>query len=88
MRAAALRNGLSPLATTIGVWVGGLLSGSVLIEHAFQLPGLGRLALQAAVARDFQMVLALTVLYSVVMLAALLLSDVMQRWIDPRVELA
>lgn len=87
VRRRALHNGLSPLVTLLGVLLPGLVSGSVVIENVFTLPGLGQLAFEAAQRQEFPMVMAMTLLVSVVTLLSLLLSDVLQRVVDPRVEL-
>ena len=87
VRRRALHNGLSPLVTLLGVLLPGLVSGSVVIENIFTLPGLGQLAFESARRQEFPMVMAMTLLVSVVTLASLLLSDVLQRIVDPRVEL-
>lgn len=87
VRRRALRNGLSPLVTLLGTLLPALVSGSVVVESVFSLPGLGRLAFEAMQAREYPMVMALTMLVSLVTLAALLLSDLLQRVVDPRVEL-
>jgi peptide/nickel transport system permease protein len=87
VRRRALRNGLSPLITLLGTMLPALVGGSVIVESVFSLPGLGRLAWDAMQARDYAMVMALTLMVSVVTLLGLLLSDVLQRAVDPRVEL-
>jgi peptide/nickel transport system permease protein len=87
VRRCALRNGLSPLVTHLGTMLPALVSGSVVVESVFSLPGLGRLAWEAMQAREYAMVMALTLLVSVVTLASLLLSDALQRAVDPRVDL-
>ncbi len=87
VRKRAVRNGLSPVVTLIGTLLPLLVSGSVVVEQVFSLPGMGRLAFGAVMARDQGMVMALTLLVSVVTLLGLLLSDVLQRTVDPRVRL-
>lgn len=87
IRRRVLRNALSPLVTLLGSLVPALLGGSVVVEQIFSLPGMGRLAFDAVMARDYPMVLAITLLGSVVTLGALILSDVGHRLIDPRVRL-
>ena len=87
VRKRALRNGLSPVVTLIGTLLPLLVSGSVVVEQVFSLPGMGRLAFGAVLARDQGMVMALTLLVSVVTLLGLLLSDLLQRTVDPRVRL-
>lgn len=87
IRKRAVRNGLSPVVTLIGTLLPLLVSGSVVVEQVFSLPGMGKLAFGAVMARDQGMVMALTLLVSVVTLFGLLLSDLLQRTVDPRVRL-
>ncbi len=87
VRRSALRNGLAPLATLLGTMVPTLLGGSVVVETIFALPGLGRLGFEAVLQRDYPMVMALTLLASLLTLASLWLSDWLHRAVDPRVTL-
>lgn len=80
-----LRHGLSPIATLIASLLPMLVGGSVVVESVFGLPGLGGLTWQAVRGREAPMVMALTMLVSVVTLVGLVLSDVAQRALDPRV---
>lgn len=87
VRQRALRNGLSPVVTLIGVLLPLLVSGSVVVEHVFSLPGMGDLAYSAVMDQDQGMVMALTLLVSTITLVGLVLSDVLHRVVDPRVKL-
>ena len=60
----ALRNTLVPLLTTIGIIFGGLLSGTFVIETVFNIPGLGRLAIQSIFARDYPVTMAIVLLFT------------------------
>jgi len=60
----ALRNTLVPLLTTIGIILGGLLSGTFVIETLFNIPGLGRLAIQSIFARDDPVTMAIVLLFT------------------------
>jgi peptide/nickel transport system permease protein len=81
----ALRNALLPVITLFGLLLPALLSGSVIIERIFAWPGLGRLYLDSILARDYPVILALSLLSAVVTLAATLLSDIAAAAADPRV---
>jgi peptide/nickel transport system permease protein len=87
IRARVLRNGMAPVATAVGVLLPLLVSGSLVVERLFGLPGLGDLACRAVLAREVPMVMALTTLVSAVTLLGLVVSDVLHRTIDPRVTL-
>jgi peptide/nickel transport system permease protein len=80
-----LRNSWIPVVTVIGLLVPVLLSGSVVVESIFAVPGLGRLALTAALSRDYPVVLTTTVLSAVLILASNLLTDISYAWLDPRI---
>jgi peptide/nickel transport system permease protein len=82
-----LKNGLSPLVTLLGTMLPSLITGTVVVETIFSLPGLGRLSYEAVRHYDYPMVMALTMLVGLVTLLSLILSDVLQRVVDPRVQL-
>lgn len=83
----ALRNTFVPLLTTIGIIFGGLLSGTFIVETIFNIPGLGRMAIESIFARDYPVtmtiVLLFTVFYSLINLAV----DLAYAALDPRIRL-
>jgi peptide/nickel transport system permease protein len=81
----AFRNALLPLITILGLVLPALLSGSVIIERIFAWPGLGRLYLDSILARDYPVVLALSLLGAVATLSFTLAADVAYALADPRV---
>jgi peptide/nickel transport system permease protein len=80
-----LRNGLIPVITVIGVIMPRLFSGAAITESIFAWPGLGRLAVDAALQRDFPVIMALTMLVSVLVISASLVVDLLYSVIDPRI---
>ena len=64
-----------------------LVTGTVVVETIFALPGLGKLSFEAVRQYDYAMVMALTMLVGIVTLLSLILSDILQRVVDPRVQL-
>ena len=84
----ALRNTLVPLLTTIGIILGGLLSGTFVIETLFNIPGLGRLAIQSIFARDYPVTMAIVLLFTFFYAALNLVVDLLYGVIDPRIRLA
>lgn len=80
----ALRGGLLPVVSFLGPAVAGLLSGSFVIETIFQIPGLGRFYVQAAFNRDYTMILGTTIFYSALIIVFNLFSDILTKWLDPR----
>ncbi|MDP2950355.1 MAG: ABC transporter permease [Chloroflexota bacterium] len=81
----ALKNALLPVITLAGVLVGGLLSGAVVIELIFSLPGIGRLLLDGLRTRDFPVVQALVLVFATIFLMVNLLVDLLYGWLDPRI---
>lgn len=80
-----LKNALIPVVTIIGTQVAALLSGAVLTETIFAWPGIGRLAVEALVARDFPMIRGTVIFMALIFLVANLLVDLSYGFIDPRV---
>jgi len=80
-----LRNSLLPLITVGASILPGLLVGSVIVESIFSIDGMGRLAVQAVQLRDREVVLAVTLITSLLSLVAYLIVDICYAWADPRV---
>jgi peptide/nickel transport system permease protein len=80
-----LRHACTPLATLAGSLLPMLVGGSIVVESLFALDGLGHLAFLAVTTQDQPLLMAIVVIVSVVTLASLVLSDVLHRWVDPRV---
>ncbi|MFO1296561.1 MAG: ABC transporter permease [Rubrivivax sp.] len=80
----ALRNALMPLVTIAGLQFGNLISGAVLVETVFSWPGLGTLALDAILGRDYPTLLGVLTFSAILVIVANLLTDLSYRWIDPR----
>jgi len=78
-------NAAIPLATLLGAVIPGLVGGSLIVEQVFSWPGLGRLYVSAVEARDYPVVLGLTLLSGVAVLAGQLLVDFLYLVVDPRV---
>ena len=82
----AFRNALIPIATGFGGVLGILFAGSVLIEKVFEIPGMGRLSLEAIVSRDYMVFMGILAVTSILGLLGRLLSDACYLWIDPRIQ--
>ena len=80
----ALRNSLLPVLALLGPLAAHLITGSFLVETAFQLPGLGKHFVTAVLNRDYPLVLGVTLVYGAVLLAGNLLVDLLSAWADPR----
>ena len=83
----ALRNALLPVVTIVGLSFGGLLSGAVLTETVFSLPGVGTQLVTAILARDYPVVQAFTVVIAVIFVAVNLVVDISYAYLDPRIRL-
>lgn len=84
----AVRNALLPLVTVIGFNIAFLLSGTIVIETVFALPGIGRLFTDAVFRLDYQVVQSLVVVLAVLVVVANLLTDLVYAFIDPRIRLS
>jgi oligopeptide transport system permease protein len=80
----ALRPALVPVASYAGPAAAGLLTGAVVIETVFALPGLGRYFVQGALNRDYPLVLAVVTLYAALIILFNFLADLIYGWLDPR----
>ncbi|MES2753691.1 MAG: ABC transporter permease [Pseudomonadota bacterium] len=85
LRRHALRPALIPVVSYLGPAAAGLLTGAVVVETVFALPGLGRYFVQGALNRDYPLVLGVVILYAALILAFNLLADLLYGWLDPRV---
>jgi oligopeptide transport system permease protein len=81
----ALKPALIPVVSYLGPGLSYLLTGSLVVEQIFALPGIGKYFISAALNRDYGLVLGTTILYLFVILALNLLVDVIYAWLDPRV---
>ncbi|VEN74260.1 Peptide ABC transporter permease [Candidatus Desulfarcum epimagneticum] len=81
----ALRNALIPIATGFGSILSAMFAGSVIIEQVFEIPGMGRLSLEAIVGRDYPVFMGILSLASLLGLAGNILSDIAYVVIDPRI---
>ncbi len=83
----ALRNALLPFVTMFGLVLPGLIGGSVIIESIFSWPGMGRMAYEAILARDYPVILTVNFLSAILVLAGTFLSDLLYMAVDPRIRL-
>jgi peptide/nickel transport system permease protein len=81
----ALKNAMIPVITIIGLQLPVLVGGSVIMEQIFNLPGLGRLMVDAAHLRDYTILSGAMLLIAVAILLANLLTDLSYAWLDPRI---
>jgi oligopeptide transport system permease protein len=83
----AVRNSLIPMLTLIGPMAANLLTGSVLIESIFSIPGIGQQFVASIPAKDFPVIMATTIVYAAMLMTFILITDVLTAVVDPRVRL-
>jgi peptide/nickel transport system permease protein len=85
-RAHILRNALMPVITFAGIQAGQLVGGAILTETVFAWPGIGRLAFDALLQRDYNLLLGIFFVSSVMVVAFNLITDLIYTFVDPRIE--
>jgi peptide/nickel transport system permease protein len=83
----AFKNAFLPLITIVGLALPGLLGGALFIETIFAWPGMGRLTYEAVGRRDYTMIMATTLMFSVLTMISNLVADVLYAVLDPRIRL-
>ena len=83
----ALRNALFPMITMVGSAFPAAISGSVIIEVIFSIPGMGRLMYMSILSRDWPVVFAMVMLAAALTVVGYLISDLLYRWVNPTVDL-
>jgi ABC-type dipeptide/oligopeptide/nickel transport system permease component len=81
----ALKNGLIPVATIVGPLLAGVLTGTFVVELIFTIPGLGNVFVTSVAARDYTMIMGVSLLYSVFLIIGNIFVDIMYTWLDPRI---
>lgn len=84
----ALRNSLIPVVTYIGPLIAFILTGSLVIESVFSIPGLGRYFIQSISNRDYPLVMGTTIFLAVLIVLLNLIVDIAYKFIDPRIQLS
>lgn len=82
-----LRNSLIAMITVLGINVGFLISGAIVVENVFSIPGLGSLMVSSIISRDYPVVIALTLVFGVAVVLVNLLVDLSYAVLDPRIRL-
>ena len=87
VRKHVLRNSFIPIITVLPVAISGVISGSFFIERVFAIPGAGQYFIQAANDRDIPILMGLTLLYALIYLIAIFITDILYTVVDPRIRL-
>ena len=83
----ALRAALLPLVSYLSPAIAGIVTGSLVVEQIFGLPGIGRYFVQGALNRDYTLVMGVVIFYATLIIILNLLADILYRVLDPRVRL-
>ena len=83
-----LRNSMVPVLTYAGPLVAGILSGSFIVEIIFAIPGIAKYFVQSVFNRDYPLIMALTLLFSALLIFANLMVDLLYKVVDPRIEVS
>src|SRR5438552_18861015 len=81
----ALKNGLIPVVTVIGLQVGALIEGAIITEQIFFWPGVGKLVVDSISGRDYPVVQAVVLISALSYMFSTLLVDIVYGWLDPRI---
>ena len=84
----ALRNASISIITILGTLVVSLMTGSLVVEKIFSVPGIGQLMIQAIQSNDYNVILTLAFVYSAMYVAIMLVVDILYGVLDPRIRLA
>jgi len=79
------RSALIPVLTVIGIQLGTILGGAIVAEQIFAIPGMGRLTLEALLARDYPVILATVMIFAAIFMLVTLLVDILYTRVDPRI---
>ncbi|GAA0718288.1 ABC transporter permease [Clostridium malenominatum] len=83
-----IRNAILPIVTILGPQIAAVITGSFVIERIFAIPGLGNAMIDFIAAKDYNMIMGLTIFYSFLYIVSLLLVDILYTFIDPRIRLS
>jgi peptide/nickel transport system permease protein len=84
----ALRNAVLPVITILGLQFGNVMAGAILVETVFNWPGLGRLAFESVLRRDYPTILGVLLFSSIVVVIMNQLTDLAYRLVDPRIKVS
>ena len=84
----ALRNAVTPVITYCGPMIAGIVTGSLVVENIFAIPGLGEYFYSSITNRDYPMIMGTTIFLAVLIIIMTLVSDICYKIFDPRVDLS
>ena len=84
----ALKNAVTPVITYVGPMIAYILTGSLVVEQIFNVPGIGKYFFSSIINRDYPMVMGTTIFLATIMVIMNLISDICYKIFDPRVDLS
>lgn len=84
----ALKNAVTPVITYVGPMIAFILTGSLVVEQIFAVPGLGKYFFSSIINRDYPMIMGTTIFLAILMVIMTLISDILYKVVDPRVDLS
>jgi oligopeptide transport system permease protein len=82
-----LKNSIMPVVTILGPLTAALITGSFVVEYIFSIPGMGRFFITAVTNRDYPLIMGVTLIYTVIVVLANVIVDILYTFLDPRVKL-
>ncbi|MFD7521216.1 ABC transporter permease [Paenibacillus chitinolyticus] len=82
-----IRNAIMPVVTIIGPVFAGLITGTLVVEQVFSVPGLGKQLVNAIYSNDYTVISGMTIFYSAILIVVILITDILYGYIDPRIRL-
>ncbi len=80
-----LRGSVTPVISYLGPAFAGIVTGGVVVEIIFRIPGMGRFFVQSSFNRDYTMIMALVLVYSIILIVSNFVVDLLYAWLDPRI---
>jgi len=80
-----VRNALIPVVTLVALQIPNIFGGAIVTEQIFRVPGIGSLLISSILANDTPVVMAVTFVYSVLVVVSNLVADLLYGWLDPRI---
>ena len=80
-----LKGGLLPVVSYLGPAFAGIITGSIVVEQIFRVPGLGQFFILSAINRDYTLIMGTVIVYSVILLVMNFLVDILYGFMDPRI---
>lgn len=84
----ALRNSMLPIVTYMGFLTANIITGSIIIEQIFAIPGMGKFFVVSVIDRDYPLIMGITIFYAVLLMVSRFLADIAYVFVDPRIRLS